>query len=61
MQPNNGLKPQQTKSSSMIIFPNSSDEKMATVSLNKFVPEPQAIEKCAMNESFCLKVDSYPR
>jgi len=59
-QPINGLKLPQTKSSP-IVFPNSANEKIQSVSINKFIPEPQVIEKCSMNESFCIKVDNYPR
>lgn len=53
-----GFKLPQTKTSP-IVFPNSINEKMQ--SLNKFVPEQQVIEKCSLNESFCIKVDNYPR
>jgi len=56
-----GLKIQQTKLASTIVFPNSINEKVPTVELNKFIPDSQVIEKCSMNESFCIKVDSYPR
>jgi len=56
-----GLKTQQTKLASTIIFPNSIKEKVPTVEINKFIPDSQVIEKCSMNESFCIKVDSYPR
>lgn len=57
-QPSTGFKLPQTKTSP-IVFPNSMNEKMQ--SLNKFVPEQQVIEKCSLNESFCIKVDNYPR
>ncbi|XP_060880538.1 uncharacterized protein LOC132952292 isoform X2 [Metopolophium dirhodum] len=32
-----------------------------TVSINKFIPDPQVIEKCSLNETFCVKVDNYPK
>jgi len=57
---NSSLKLPQTKSSS-IVFPNSMNEKIQTVPINKFIPEPHVIEKCSLNESFCIKVDNYPR
>lgn len=53
-----GLKLPQTHPSP-IVFPNSINEKLHLA--NKFVPEPQVIEKCSQNESFCIKVDNYPR
>lgn len=59
-QPNIGLKLPQTKSSP-IVFPNSISEKIQSLPINKFIPEPHVIEKCALNESFCIKVDNYPR
>lgn len=49
----------QTKSSSTIVFPNSGDGKNPRI--NKLTPEPNVIEKCSMNGSFCIKVDNYPR
>lgn len=60
-QSNNGLKFPQVKSSSSIVFPNSIEEKIPTVSPNTFLPEQHVIEKCSMNGSFCTKVDNYPR
>jgi len=60
-QPNNGLKPPQTKSASTIIFPNSINDKIQMDLKNKFIPERRIIEKCSMNGSFCLNVDNYPR
>ncbi|XP_025198393.1 protein spaetzle-like [Melanaphis sacchari] len=59
-QHNSSLKLPQTKSSS-IVFPSSINEKMQSVKINKFIPEPHVIEKCSLNESFCIKVDNYPR
>lgn len=61
IQSSNGLKFPQTKSSSSIVFPNSLDDKIQTVSTNSFIPEHHVIEKCSMNGSFCTKVDNYPR
>jgi len=59
-QPSIGLKLPQKKTSS-IVFPSTINEKMESVSINKFIPEPEVIEKCSLNESFCIKVDNYPR
>nr|BAH70732.1 ACYPI001858 [Acyrthosiphon pisum] len=53
-QPSAGGKLSKTKMSP-IVFPN------PTVSINKFIPDPQVIEKCSLNETFCVKVDNYPR
>lgn len=44
--------------STLIVFPTSTDEK---IKINKFIPEQDAIEKCSLNETFCIKVDNYPR
>lgn len=43
------------KKISPIVFPS------PTVSINKFIPDLQVIEKCSLNETFCIKVDNYPR
>lgn len=51
----------QPKSSSVVIFPNMIQENIPTTPINKLVPEPDIIDKCAMNESYCIKVDNYPR
>lgn len=59
-QPNNNLKLPQTKTSP-IVFPNSMNVKKQSASINKFIPEPQEILKCSLNESFCIKIDNYPR
>lgn len=56
IQPSNGVKSLQAKHSS-IIFPTSEEKDR----VNAFIPEQQIIEKCSMNESFCIKVDNYPR
>ncbi|KAL4127401.1 hypothetical protein QTP88_011572 [Uroleucon formosanum] len=47
-----------TNKSSSIVFPTSNGEKIKT---NKFIPEQKAIEKCSLNESYCIKIDNYPR
>ncbi|XP_015372221.1 PREDICTED: protein spaetzle-like [Diuraphis noxia] len=44
--------------SSSTVFPSSIDKKFE---INNFIPEQNAIEKCSLNESFCIKVDNYPR
>ncbi|XP_060855070.1 uncharacterized protein LOC132932721 isoform X2 [Metopolophium dirhodum] len=44
--------------SSSIVFPNSTDEK---TKINTFIPENTVIEKCSLNETFCIKVENYPR
>ncbi|KAL5236667.1 hypothetical protein ACI65C_004077 [Semiaphis heraclei] len=44
--------------SSSIVFPSSTDKK---IEINKFIPQQDAIEKCSLNESFCIKIDNYPR
>lgn len=44
--------------SSSIVFPISTDEK---TKINTFIPENTVIEKCSLNETFCIKVDNYPR
>lgn len=57
LQPSNGLKSLQAKHSSTIIFPTNEEKDK----VNAFIPEQRIIEKCSMNESFCIKVDNYPR
>ncbi|CAH1731108.1 protein spaetzle-like [Aphis gossypii] len=47
--------------SSSIVVPNSIDDKIKFISIDKFIPEPNAIEKCSLNGSYCVKVDNYPR
>lgn len=49
-QPNSGLQSSQTKMSA-IVFPTT----------NKFIPEIHEVEKCSLNQTFCTKVDNYPR
>ncbi|CAI6354341.1 unnamed protein product [Macrosiphum euphorbiae] len=44
--------------SSSVVFPISTDEK---TKINKFIPENTVIEKCSLNETFCIKVENYPR
>lgn len=44
--------------SSSFVFPSSTDEK---ITISKFIPEIKAIEKCSLNDTFCIKVDNYPR
>jgi len=44
--------------SSSIVYPISTDEK---IKINKFIPENNAIEKCSLNATFCIKIDNYPR
>ncbi|KAF0764877.1 protein spaetzle-like [Aphis craccivora] len=46
---------------STIVVPNSIDEKIKFVSIDKSIPDSNAIEKCSLNNSYCIKVDNYPR
>ncbi|XP_050430330.1 uncharacterized protein LOC126839221 isoform X2 [Adelges cooleyi] len=57
----NGLKTPQSKSSSIVVFPNSAKEAVHTISVNKFIPDRQIIDNCSKNDSYCDKVDNYPR
>jgi hypothetical protein len=47
--------------SSSIFDPNSIDTKITLVSIDKFIPEQNVIEKCSLNDNYCIKVDNYPR
>ncbi|CAI6352701.1 unnamed protein product [Macrosiphum euphorbiae] len=44
--------------SSSIVFPTSTGEK---IKINTFIPQQDEIEKCSLNESYCIKIDNYPR
>lgn len=48
----------QTKSS--IVFPNSVDGRIQMAS-NKFIPDQNTIKRCSKDDSYCIKVDNYPR
>ncbi|XP_026821576.1 uncharacterized protein LOC113559983 [Rhopalosiphum maidis] len=40
---------------------NTIDKKITLVSIDKFIPEQNVIEKCSLNDNYCIKVDNYPR
>ncbi|XP_060881212.1 protein spaetzle-like [Metopolophium dirhodum] len=44
--------------SSSIVIPTLTGEK---IKINSFIPAQNAIEKCKLNESYCIKIDNYPR
>lgn len=44
-----------------MFFTNSTDQEMLRMAYSEFSPEPDAVEKCSANSSYCDKIDNYPR
>ncbi|XP_050533305.1 uncharacterized protein LOC126901109 [Daktulosphaira vitifoliae] len=60
IQSSNGLRSSQSKSPSVVIFPSSVKE-TTPISINKFIPDLRFVEKCSKNNSYCDKIDNYPK